>query len=135
MSESPSRPPVRTPSTGDSSAFFSLLSAAIFLYVGFFTGLRGISGNAIYDGSVLGFVWMARIVGIGLLIVAGLAFVGQSWAAKLDAVLAGVAALGCLAVGAIWLAFGDMQGILILIFGLLNASAARSVWPGRASGG
>lgn len=135
MSESPTPPPARTPAAGESSAFFSLLSAAIFLYVGFFTGLQGISGNALYDGSVLGFVWMARVVGIGLLLVAGLAFLGQSWAAKLDAVLAGIAAVGCLAVGAVWLAFGDMQGILILIFGLLNASAARSAWPGRTGGG
>lgn len=133
MSASPTPPPAPGPA-GETSSFFSLLSAAIFLYVGFFTGLQGISGHAVYDNSVLAFVWMARIVGIGLLVVAGLAFLGQSWAAKLDAVLAAIAAVGCLAVGAIWLAFGDMQGILILIFGLLNASAARSAWPVRAGG-
>jgi hypothetical protein len=102
----------------------TLVSALIFLYVGFGMAMTGISGNSIYDGSVSGFTLMAKIVGIGLLVVAGLEFFGSRLAIGLDAIVSILAAAGCLLVGAIWIAFSDMQGILIGAFGLLNSNAA-----------
>ena len=49
-------------------------------------------------------------------------------AATLDLVLSVVAAAGCLAVGTIWMASKDTDGFLLVLFGVLNASAARSAW-------
>jgi len=106
----------------------SLISACLFLYVGFGLGLGSVSGNPIYDGSITAFVWGARIVGIGLLVVAGLSYWGGGIAHAADLAVATLAAVGCVAVGVIWLAFGDRDGILVLLFGLLNGSAARAAW-------
>ena len=126
----PQPPPTARPLPidGGDSILMSLISAGLFLYVGFMLGLVGISGNPIYDGSVAAFTWGARIVGIGLLVVVGLNLVRLPGAAMLDLFLSALAALGCLVVGVIWLAFGDMQGFLLLLFGLLNASAMKAAW-------
>ncbi len=126
----PERPPgvQYTPAHDGGSAIWSLVAALLFLYVGFGLGLVGVSGNAIYDGSVTALVWGARIVGIGLLVVAGLDLAKVGFAAALDAMLAGVATVLCLGVGAVWLVYGDMQGVLLIIFGIVNGSSARNAW-------
>lgn len=108
--------------------FASLISAALFLYVGFGLGQVGVGPDAAYNASVTVLVWMARVVGVGLLAVAALELAGVAAAALLDAVLAGLAAGGCLAIGAIWIAHRDTQGYLLLVFALVNASAAFSAW-------
>lgn len=106
----------------------SLVSAALFLYVGFGLGLSGASGDAWYDGSISVFTWGAKIVGIGLLVSAVLFYFRVPGAALVDFGLAALAAAGCLVVGAIWLIFQDGQGILLLLFGVLNGSAAKGAW-------
>lgn len=124
-----------TRATGD-SLLWSLVSAGLFLYVGFGMGLVGISESALYNGSVAALVWGARIVGIGLLVTTALAYIGVQAVEPLDFVLAALAAGGCFVIGVIWLAFRDGQGILLLLFGVLNASAARYAWyrwRGRAA--
>lgn len=106
----------------------SLVSAGLFLYVGFGLGLEGISGEAVYDGSVAALTWGARIVGIGILLALGLSFVRVPGAAVLDLLLAALATLLCAGVGVIWLVFGDGQGILLLLFALLNGASTRDAW-------
>jgi hypothetical protein len=113
--------------TGE-SPLMTLVSAALFLYVGFGYAPVGITGNAIYDGSCTVVTWMGRIVGSGLLAVAGMALARFPGATYVDLGLSGIAAAGCLVAGLIWMAFGDMNGILLLLFGILNGSAARGAW-------
>ena len=118
----------RTPPSEGQSVLLSLVSAGLFLYVGFGMGLVGISDSAVYNGSVTALVWGARVVGIGLLVTTALTYLRVPGAAPIDFLLAALAAAGCLIIGAIWIAFGDMQGILLLLFGALNGSAARASW-------
>lgn len=106
----------------------ALFSAGLFLYVGFGMGLVGVSGDALYDGSVTALVWGARIVGFGILIAAALSYCNVPGADLLDLVLAVVAAAGCLVIGVIWMVYGDTQGFLLLLFGLLNGSSVRGAW-------
>jgi len=110
---------------GGESVMLTLISAALFLYVGFGVSLVGVSQSAFYNNSVTAFTWGARVVGIALLVVAGLSFTGMAFAVVVDAIVAVVAALGCLIIGGIWVAYGVTSGWLVLLFGLLNASAAR----------
>ncbi len=110
---------------GGESVMLTLISAALFLYVGFGMSLVGVSQHAVYNNSVAAFTWGARVIGIALLVVAGLSFTGMAFALILDAIVAVIAALGCLIIGGIWVAYGDASGWLILLFGVLNASAAR----------
>jgi len=117
--DSPARP---------ESFLLSLVSAGLFLYVGFILNLAGISGNAIYDGSVTAFTWGARIVGIGILVTALMSLARVPGAALLDMLVSMLAAAGCLAVGVIWMVYSDMEGVLVLLFGILNTSAARAAW-------
>lgn len=134
QSAPPQYPPAASPGGAprSESPFLTLITAGLFLYVGFVLGLTSNYGHALYDGSVLALVWIARVVGIGLLAVAGLTWIGVRWADPLSFALSVIAAVGCLAVGAIWIAFGDTQGWLVLLFGALNAGAA---WSGaRALG-
>lgn len=117
------------PSGGGESPFMTLISAALFLFVGFAMGLTSSTGDAIFDGSVVGLVWMARIVGIGLLVVAALVWMNAPAGDLLSFVFSVIAAAGCLIVGAIWLIYGQtVSGALVLLFGLVNAGAARSAW-------
>lgn len=106
----------------------AIVSACLFLYVGFGLGLVGVSGDAIYDGSVTALVWGSRVVGIGLLITAGLSYTRLAIGLLLDLTVSALAAGGCLLIGVIWLFYGDMRGILLLLFGVLNASATRGAW-------
>lgn len=118
----------RPPAGSGGEVFLSLISAGLFLYVGFWLGLTGISDSALYNGSVTALTWGARVVGIGLLITVAMTYFRVPGALTLDLGLAALAAAGCLVIGLIWLAFSDMQGILLLLFGLLNGSAAKSAW-------
>jgi len=106
----------------------TIVSAGLFLYVGFGLGLAGISGNRIYDSSVTALTWGARVVGIGILVALLLSYVRVPGALVLDFLLALLATALCAVVGAIWLIFSDWQGVLLLLFALLNASAAKSAW-------
>ncbi len=108
-----------------------IIAGGLFLYVGFGLGLVGISGNIVYDQSVAALVWAARVIGLGLLLVAVLNWRDIHWAATLNLILATLAALVCLLVGAIWLVFADMQGLLLILFGLWNAGVAGSAWRRR----
>jgi hypothetical protein len=130
MSEPHPLPYARKPRATEpaESLLVSIISAGLFLYVGFGMGLEGISGNAIHDGSVDALVWGARIVGFGILIATAMSYFRVPGAALLDLVLAVLATGGCLGVGAIWLVYSDQQGFLLVLFGLLNGSAARGAW-------
>ncbi len=110
------------------SPLMTLVSAAMFLFVGFMLGLRGASDSPVYNGSVTLLVWMARAVGIGLLIEAALIHFRAAAAGVVGLLLSCVATVGCLGIGAVWLAHGDMSGVLLLLFGVLNFGAARSAW-------
>ena len=129
MEPTPTSEPEKRPlPAAADSPFMSIISALLFLYVGFGMGLVGISGERLYDGSVTAFVWMARIVGIGMLVVAGLTYTRLPFTHVLNFILALLATIGCLATGVIWIAYGDSSGYLLLVFGLVNGSAARSGW-------
>ncbi len=110
------------------SPFMSIISALLFLYVGFWLKPVGMMEEQFYNDSVTAFVWMARIVGIGLLVVAALTYARQPFVYPLNFIMALLATIGCLATGVIWIAYGDGSGYLIVIFGLVNASATRSAW-------
>lgn len=116
----PARPTVR----GE-----ALLSAAIFLFCAYsFWSLKGISGNPLYDLTTGLFAPMCLAVGVGMLIVAALAATGQRWVLLVELLAGALAALGCLLIGGVWLAFGDMSGGLLLLFGALNAASVRSAY-------
>jgi hypothetical protein len=106
----------------------SLVSAGLFLYVGFGLGLVGVSGNPVYDGSVTALTWGARIVGVGILVTTGLSYLKVPGVLVLDFAVSVLAAGGCLAIGVIWMLYGDLQGFLLLLFGVLNGAAARTGW-------
>lgn len=116
--------------TGAEFQFGTVISALLFLYFGFWNPfLVDASESLSQQYSVIAFNWMARIVGIGLLAVAGLSYLRLPFAAALDFFLAVLAAAGCLAAGAIWIFNGySSTGFIVLVFGLWNASAARSSW-------
>lgn len=101
----------------------TLVSALLFLYVGFGMGLVGISKSEIYNASVGAFVWGARGIGIGLLLVAALSFARVQAVLWLDLILGAAATTVCVLVGIIWVGHGDMQGILLFAFALLNGSS------------
>ncbi len=71
-------PYARKPAPTAEFPWMTIVSAGLFLYVGFGLALEGASGNAIYDGSVAAFTWGARIVGIGLLVIALLTYLRLS---------------------------------------------------------
>jgi hypothetical protein len=141
----PPAPPVNPPPYRDTPAlggdvFMTLISAGLFLYVGFGLALTGISGSPLYDGSVACLTWGARGIGLALLIVAALRalahfgvlaqrhILASRGVDLLDLALAAAATLLCAGVGLIWLRFADTTGILLLIFALLNGNTTRAAW-------
>lgn len=117
------------PMDAPTDIMMTLVSAGLFLYVGFgMGGLVGISSSAIYNGSVTALVWGARIIGIGILGGAALSYMRIPGAVFLDLVISAAATALCVGVGAIWLQHGDTQGVLLLIFALVNAGATRGAW-------
>jgi hypothetical protein len=125
MNDSTPRPSRTGP---PSNILMELVSAGLFLYIGFGLGLVGISDSALYNGSVTALVWGARVVGIGSLLVILLNLLHVPHVVLFDLLLSGLATAGCAAVGLIWMTHNDMQGILLLLFALLNAGSARSAW-------
>ncbi len=122
MSVSPepaSPPPVGMPA--GESGFWTIITALIFLYLGFGLGLEGISDSRLYNLSVSAFVWIARIVGLGLIAVVALARFAPRLARGLHMALSAVATIGCIAVGIVWIVHSDAQGLLIAILGILCA--------------
>lgn len=113
-------------------AFFPLIAGGVFLYYGF-NLLPGDNGVAAYDFAIDLFRWMARIVGVGLLVVAGLAFMKQPAARVLDLVISSLACLGCLIVGGIWIFYGDNDGLLILLLAAVNGWSAQAAWQQRTA--
>lgn len=133
MSHEPeSSPPPPTPraysSPAGDSPVMTFMSAVLFLYIGFVAGLQGISESALYNGSVTALTWGARFVGVGLVVIGLLSIARIAAVAYVDVLVSFVAAAGCLVVGLIWVAFGDMQGFLVLLFGVLNGSALHAAW-------
>lgn len=131
MADSPQPPPGPPAGATDLGAtpLMTLIGAALFLYVGFGLGLIAFESAApFYRFSVSAFVWMARIVGAGLILVAILEFLNRAAARPLHFVLATLATIGCVFSGGTWLFYGDTSGWLVLIFGLINATAMRSAW-------
>ncbi len=120
--------PIRGLPIVDESPLMTLVSAVIFLWVGFFLGLAPTDdAQPLYKFSVWAFVWMGRFVGIALLIVAILGFLKLSGPfAILDAIASVLACAACIFCGGVWLIYGDYDGVLVLLFGIVNGSAARS---------
>jgi hypothetical protein len=113
----------------DESPLLTVVVALLFLYLGFFAPFMPYDNDpALQKISIHAFNWMARIVGFGLLLVAALSYARVALAVPLNFVLALLAAAGCLGAGAVWMANGYSTGFLILIFGVLNAYAARGAW-------
>lgn len=119
--------PQSAPDFGRDSVL-SLVSAGLFLFVGFAMGLVGISESALYNGSVTALVWGARVIGIGILVVMALEYLRLGLAIVLDLMIAVLATVLCLVVGLIWIISTDLQGFLLLLFGLLNGSTALAAW-------
>lgn len=109
----------------------SLLEAALLLAIGFYlrwSGLEGISRSQLYNWSVDVVVWTFLIGGFLILGVMLLCWTGRPWALIVDGIISlliGAALVGC---GIIWLSHSDIQGILILISGLLVLGAAKGSW-------
>ncbi|MBK8913166.1 MAG: hypothetical protein IPM64_00960 [Phycisphaerales bacterium] len=108
--------------------FGALISGAVFLYLGFgfWNGRTATGAPGLYAAAVFGFVMFARIIGCAMVGVSLIAAVGLRSAVLLDAVLAGVGAIGAGLCGAVWLAYGDGDGWILLLVALLNGWAAAS---------
>lgn len=130
MSHEPVPPPPPIPSAASAdSGLATIVFAFIFLYYGFWSPLIGVSESGFYNGSVAAFTWMARAVGIGMLLeVAVRRFGGPTIADRLDLLVGVIAAGGCLVIGGVWVAFADYSGILLLAFGVYNGTVLRSSW-------
>ena len=109
----------------EGSLFGTIISAGLFIWVGFFMGWDPPAEHPVFDASVPVWVWGTRSIGIGLLLVAAMTYMRIGSVVYLDALISIAAAAICLGVGAIWLYFGyQSEGLLILIFGLFNSRAA-----------
>lgn len=127
MDEQDQHQPRQRVGGGGEGVFVTLISAAIFLYVGFVMSFSPAdSAPAAYRLATYAFTWMAKLVGVGLLVVAVIEFAGVQVARILDCGLAAIAAVICLITGGIWVFYGDNDGFWLLLFGLINGSAARS---------
>jgi len=130
MNESPTQ---QQPGPGQARAgqtsFWTIIVALLFLYLGFWAPFVPYADDSTLQKlSIHAFNWMARIVGIGLLLSAALAYGRVSLSQPVDFGLATLAAVGCLGAGTIWLINGYSTGLLIVIFGVLNAASARAAW-------
>jgi len=110
-------------------AFSALVAGVLMILVGFWMGLQGVSQSEVYNTSVTAFVWLMRVGGISMLLVALLAFVGWERVLALDAVLATVIGAGMALVALLWLANSDLiNGVLILVFGGLFVRSGTQSW-------
>lgn len=113
----------------------TLVSAGLFLYVGFGLGVIGISDQPLYNASVDWLVWNARIIGGALLALFVLELTPLRFVPVARLMISGAATLLCVAVGGIWLMYSDYDGILLLVFGALNASGTYDAWLRLAPAG
>jgi hypothetical protein len=120
----------RRPGPGlDEAPLMTLIAAAIFGYFGFIAPFMVVEEPLSQRVTILIFNWMARVVCVGLGAVFLLGMLRSSFAAPLNWGLTVLAAAGCLIAGATWLFNGyTAEGFLIVLFGALNASAARGAW-------
>lgn len=108
-----------------SHAFPTAIAAGLLLYFGFAYGLSGVSGNALYDGSVSAFTWTLKIGGIVLAITAVSCATGMIWSMAVDGAASLVIGALLLATGGIWIVSGDMQGLLNVLFAMTFLYAGR----------
>ena len=121
------------PPVANESPLQGIIAAGVFLFLGFYLAGEG-SGPPYYVFAVKVFPWAAKILGFGLLITTALAYFRVAGGALLHMLMTGAAALICLVVGLIWLISGDILGVLLLVFGLVDAAAARNMYSAwRAS--
>ncbi len=113
------------------TALSALVAACLMLFFGFGWNLTGISGDRAYDLSVAVFGWTLRIGGLAMLVSATLCGAGLRWSLAADAVFSGLIALLLGLTGLAWLAFGNWQGLLSVVFGVLFVNAARQSWAGH----
>jgi hypothetical protein len=109
-------------------AFSAAIGAGLMLFVGFFFNLKGIGNSDFYDLSVDGFTWMMKIGGALMAVVAALLWAGLRPALLVDAILTLALGLLMLIIGAVWMAFRDYQGILLLIFGAIYLRSGWGSW-------
>jgi len=110
------------------TAFSAAIGAAMMMFVGFYLNYQGIGDSRIYNLSVDGFTWMMKGGGGLMGLVAVLLWAGIRPMLMVDALLAmGVGGL-MIVIGVIWLGNQDMEGILLLLFGLVFISSGWRSW-------
>jgi hypothetical protein len=117
-----------------SDPLITLVCAGLFLWVGFSISFLRPGSEPLVAFVATVFPSLARVVGFGLLLLAGLEFAGIAFARPLNLVIALIAAISCIGAGLIWIFHQYSEGWLYILFGLLNGSAARSAyfaWKGR----
>jgi hypothetical protein len=109
-------------------AFSALIGAGLMLFVGFGVNLVGVSGNAVYDNSTAAFTWTMKVGGLAMLAAAALCYAGWRPGLLIDAILAAAIGASMAVNGAIWLVYGNMMGILLLVFTFLFLHSAKGSW-------
>lgn len=96
----------------------SLFTAVLMLVVGYFVyrDLEAIGGTATYASAVSLFPRVLQAGGVALLVTAGLCWVGWRTALWLQAGVSGLVALVLGIIGIVWVANGDLQGLVVLLF-------------------
>ncbi len=115
-------------SDNTTDALWTLVSAGLFLYVGFGLGLTTGNPEPLVNQAVLALTWGSRIIGFGLLAMALATFAGSAIPALVDFLVSFAASALCLSVGAIFAYHEYQQGYLIGLFGLMNAISTRHAW-------
>lgn len=110
------------------NAAYAAIAAALLLYYGFGLPMKGISDSAMYNLSVDVATWTMKIGGIGMALVVLGSLIGRPEALLADAVLSGLIGLSFVLTGVVRFVWGNTQGLLFLIFGLMFVSAARTCW-------
>lgn len=119
------------PTRPDDSVFWAVVSGLIFLYFGFYAPFIPPDDPPSVTYSVIGFTWMARIVGVAMILVAVLQWTRLPGASFVNMIAAVLAAGGCMIAGGVLFAHQyTNQGVLLLLFGLLNVGSARAAIAG-----
>ncbi len=122
--------PVRYASPVDEPGFDMnlLISAAIALFVGFGLRISGDGSGSLFDWSNTIFTRGAQAVGIILLVLVALKFVGIRQAVWAEFAVAVIVTAGCLVIGVIWIMHSALLGYLVAIVGLIEAQSASMTW-------
>jgi len=120
------------------NVWHALLPAGIMLVYGFvyYSDVSGTSNSEIYNRAVTVFGATLKIGGVLMVAVTAACAIGMPAALLLDAIVS----VGCggtfAACGLIWLiTVGDLQGILLLVFGIIFLASGWSSWNLYAIGG